>query len=132
LFVARFLASHFASHAAIHVETRPDIWLDAECKEKGIPDIVLRRDGLRYLVLDTKYKTFSDRPEKNDRNQLVTYCHTLGLHRGILIYADDRTVDHHATFKDIVLDAQALALHGSLDEFKERCEQFAGQFESML
>jgi 5-methylcytosine-specific restriction enzyme subunit McrC len=132
LFVARFLASHFASHASIQVEIKPNVWLDADCQEEGIPDIVLRRDGHRYLVLDTKYKTFHDRPAEDDRNQMVTYCHTLGLQRGILIYADDWPVDHRASFKGIVIDAQALALHGSLDEFRERCQQFAGQFEGIL
>ena len=63
---------------------------------------------------------------------MVTYCLSLGLPRGILIYANDHAVDHHADFKGIVLSAQALALHGSLDNFKKRCQQFAGQFEGML
>ena len=132
LFVARFLASHFASHPSIQVEIQPDIWLDVDRQEKGIPDIVLRRDGYPVLVLDTKYKAFHGRPDEADRNQMVTYCHTLGLPRGILIYANDLPVVHQAEFKGIVLSAQALALHGSLDEFGIRCKQFAGQFEGML
>jgi len=132
LFVARFLASHFVSHPSIQVEIQPDIWLDAESQEKGIPDIVLRRDGRPYLVLDTKYKTYENKPEQADRNQMVMYCRTLGLSRGILIYANDQPVHYHPNFKGIVLNAQALALHGGLDEFKERCQQFAGQFEEML
>jgi 5-methylcytosine-specific restriction enzyme subunit McrC len=132
LFVARFLASHFASHPSIQVDIQPDIWLDVDRQEKGSPDVVLRRDGRRYLVLDTKYKTFHSKPDEGDRNQMVMYCHTLRLPRGILIYANDQPVYHHANFEGIVLHAQALALHGSLDEFKERCQQFAGQFEGML
>ena len=132
LFVARFLASHFASHSSLQVEIQPDIWLDTDRQEKGIPDIVLRRDGCPFLVLDTKYKIFHNKPDESDRNQMVTYCHTLGLPRGILIYANDQPINHHANFKGIVLNAQALALHGSLDEFKVRCQQFAGQFEGML
>ena len=132
LFVARFLASHFASHSSLQVEIQPDIWLDTDRQEKGIPDIVLRRDGCPFLVLDTKYKTFHSKPDEADRNQMVTYCHTLGLPRGILIYANDQPVNHHANFKGIVLNAQTLALHGSLDEFRVRCQQFAGQFEGTL
>ncbi len=128
LFVARFLASHFADDPSVQVEIQPDIWLDTDLLEKGIPDIVLRQDGRPYLVLDTKYKTFRGKPEETDRNQMVTYCHTLSLPRGILIYADDHTIDYRADFKGIVLRAQSLALHGSLGTFKERCEQFVVQF----
>lgn len=127
-FVARFLADHFASHASIQVEIQPDIWLDTDHQHKGIPDVVLRQNGRPHLVLDTKYKTFRDKPEEADRNQMVIYCHTLGLPRGVLIYADDHTINHRADFKGIVLRAQSLALHGSLDTFKERCQQFALQF----
>ena len=132
LFVACFLASHFADDPAIQVEIQPDIWLDMDLQEKGIPDIVLRRDGRPYLVLDTKYKTFRGRPENADRDQMVMYCLSLGLPRGILIYADDHAVDHRADFKGIVLSAQSLALHGSLDIFKKRCQQFALQFADRI
>jgi len=132
LFVARFLAGHFASHPSIQVEIQPDIWLDTDRREKGIPDIVLRRDGYPYLVLDTKYKTFRGKPEDADRNQMVTYCFTLGLPRGVLIYADDHAIDYRADFKGIILNAQALALHGSLDAFRERCQQFALQFAERI
>ena len=132
LFVARFLSNHFADHPSIRVEVQPDIWLDTDQQEKGVPDIVLRRDGVRYLVLDTKYKRFWGKPDNADRNQMVTYCHTLGLPRGILIYADDISVPYHADFKGIILNAQTLALHGSLTSFKERCQQFSEQFESLV
>lgn len=129
LFVARLLAEHFADHPSIQVEIQPNIWLDTDRQEKGIPDIVLRSDGRPHLVLDTKYKSFDRRPEEADRNQMVTYCHTLGLPHGVLVYADDRVIDHRAEFKGITLQAQSLALHGSLEAFKGRCQTFAKQFE---
>jgi 5-methylcytosine-specific restriction enzyme subunit McrC len=132
LFVARFLSDHFANNTSIQVEIQPDIWLDADHQEKGIPDIVLRQDGRRYLVLDTKYKRFHVKPDKEDRNQMVTYCHTLGLSRGILIYADDHAINYGASFNNIVLDAQSLSLHGNLNEFQARCRQFAQQFEDRI
>ncbi|MEI2689793.1 MAG: hypothetical protein V9H69_08780 [Anaerolineae bacterium] len=132
LFVARFLASHFTDDPSVQVEIQPDIWLDSDRQEKGIPDIVLRRESQPYLVLDTKYKTFHGMPDQADRNQMVTYCHTLGLSRGLLIYADDHAIDHRANFKGIVLSARSLALHGALNAFKERCQQFAMQFVARL
>lgn len=128
LFVARFLTGYFAHEPSILVDIQPDTWLDTDLQEKGIPDIVLRRNGRPYLVLDTKYKRFNGKPEEVDRNQMVTYCHALGLPRGILIYADDHVVNYSADFKDIVLHAISLALYGSLGTFKERCQQFARQF----
>ena len=102
------------------------------CRRQGILDIVLRRNGRPYLVLDTKYKTFRDKPENTDRDRMVMYCLSLGLPRGILIYADDHAVDHRADFKGIVLSAQSLALHSSLDIFKKRCQQFALQFADRI
>ena len=50
----------------------------------------------------------------------------------VLIYADDHVINHRANFKGIVLSARSLALHGSLDAFKERCQQFAMQFAARL
>lgn len=132
LFVTRFLSDHFANDASIQVMIQPNIWLDTDHQEKGIPDIVLRRNGHPYMVLDTKYKRFGGKPDEADRNQMVTYCHTMGLSRGILIYAGDRLVQYEATFKDIILSAQALALDDKLDAFKTHCQQFAQQFEGRI
>ena len=128
LFVARFLETHFADHPSIQVDIQQDIWLDEDQKEVGIPDIVLRRDSRRYLVLDTKYKVFGQRPEAADRNQMLVYCHTLGLRHGSLIYANDQPVNYRVPFKGVTLNAQALSLHGTLAEFRERCCHFANSF----
>ena len=70
LFVARFLESHFAAHASIQVDIQPSIWLDEDRKRRGIPDIILRRDGRRNLVLDTKYKVF----DRSPREMTATRC----------------------------------------------------------
>jgi hypothetical protein len=80
--------------------------------------------------VDTKYKQFFGRPEDGDQFQMVTYCHTLSLPRGVLIYADDHPIPYRAQFKDILLDAQSLPLHGNLAEFQERCRVFASQFQT--
>jgi 5-methylcytosine-specific restriction enzyme subunit McrC len=128
LFVARFLRDHFAGDPSTQVEIQKSIWLDEDQKEVGIPDIILRRDGRRYLVLDTKYKVFEQKPTAADRNQMFVYCHTLGLKRGILVYANDQDVNYSRPFKGATLSAQALPLHGNLDEFRARCRRFADGF----
>jgi hypothetical protein len=59
---------------------------------------------------------------------MLLYCHTLGLRRGVLIYANDSPIHYGAGFHGITLNAQALSLHGSLAEFTVRCREFAEQF----
>ena len=132
LFVARFLESRFADHSTITVDIKEGIWLDEGQKEEGIPDIVLRRDGRPYMVLDTKYKVFEGKPKGADRNQMLVYCHTLGLRHGSLIYANDQPIAYRVPFKGVTLNAQALSLHGNLAEFKDRCYHFANSFAETL
>ena len=126
LFVARYLEDFFANHPNLSVEIQDDIWLDIEQNEKGFPDIVLYRDHRPALVLDTKYKQFKKQPSPADRNQMLVYCHALDLNRGLLIFADENKVDFLRTFHpQTILQASNLPLHGSLNEFRARCMDFA-------
>lgn len=128
LFVARFLESHLAAHPSIQVDIQPEIWLDDEQKEQAIPDIILRIDGQRRVVLDTKYKVFDQRPAAADRNQMHVYCQALGLSRGILVYANDQPIHYGTRIAGVDLNAQSLSLDGSLAEFEDRCRAFANEF----
>ena len=61
---------------ASHVPTEPDL-------------LFSDRTGTRVLVADTKYKLTSDgRGHNADYYQLLAYCTSLGLPRGVLIYCD--------------------------------------------
>lgn len=130
-FVARFLQEYFATDPMFQVKTQDPIPLDDEHKETGIPDIVLRKNGLPYLVLDTKYKVFKGKPEEADRNQMFMYCHALGLAQGILIYANDRPISYQGHFPQVTIRALALSLSGSLAEFRERCRKFADDLKAL-
>ena len=132
LFVARYLQSHFARHPAISVDIQQDIWLDDDQKESAVPDLVLRNNGRRYLVLDTKYKHFNAQPLPGDRYQMLVYCQTLQLDHGILIYAEDGPVHYRRRFQAATLSALSLPLSGTLTEFRERCLRFAEGFEGEL
>lgn len=125
LFVARYLDVYFADAPTITVDIQQDIWLDEDQKEVGVPDVILRSRGRPFLVLDTKYKTFDRQPVPADRNQMLMYCTTMGLPRGVLIYADDHMVPYLGHFKGMTLIARNLALSGTLTEFDARCQQFA-------
>lgn len=131
LFVARFLEQHFAEiGSAFSVEIQPQIWLGQELKERGIPDIVLRHHGRRFMVLDTKYKAFKGHPAGDDRNQMYMYCRSLDLNHGCLIYPDK--ANYQNTFPDVTLRADGLSLGGSLAVFRERCTKFAAKFTELV
>jgi 5-methylcytosine-specific restriction enzyme subunit McrC len=52
------------------------------------PDLVLQRNGHDYAVGDAKYKRLElDEMPHADLYQLLAYCASLGLPRGVLIYA---------------------------------------------
>lgn len=121
-FVARLLAEATAARPRYHVMTQHPIWLDEGRQLRGQPDIVLRRDGRAVLVLDTKYKVYGARPSPADVNQMVTYCQTLGVGRGVLIYPGDALpADVYELKAGGRLEVRALSLAGGLGEFKGRC-----------
>lgn len=132
LFVGRYLAEHFAGSSLHEVELQPQIWLDRDHKEQGFPDIVLYRAGRPLLVLDTKYKVFHGSPGRDDRNQMLVYCHTMDINHALLIYADDAAPPYRAVFRGKVLDVKTLPLDGSLDAFKQTCRQFASALERQI
>lgn len=128
LFVGRFLEEHFAAHPRFSVELQPQIFLDAEQREKGIPDIVIYRDGRPYLILDTKYKLWKGKPGDDDRNQMFMYCHTMGVKRAILIYSDPNLKYFKRDYEGMSLAARPLPLDGDLETFKDHCQVFAEGF----
>lgn len=133
LFLARYLEQYFSDHPHLEVRIQDDIWLDIEQTEKGIPDIVLYRDGKPVGLLDTKYKKFKEKPSPEDRNQMLVYCHTLALNKGLLIYADVNPVQYMRRFHpQTTLTAKNLSLSGSLHQFRSRCETFAQELEHTM
>ena len=125
LFVARLLSEATAIRPRYHVAAQPIIWLDEARRLKGRPDIVLRRDGRDYLVLDTKYKVYGDKPKPEDVHQMVTYCHTLGVGRGVLVYPGDTPLaEEHVMKAGVRLEMRSLSLNGSLAEFRQNCGIF--------
>jgi 5-methylcytosine-specific restriction enzyme subunit McrC len=128
LFIARFLEQHFAAHPRFSVEIQPQLFLDTEQKEAGIPDIVIYKDGNPYLILDTKYKLFHGKPSNEDRNQMFMYCHTMGVKRAILIYSDPNLDYFTRDYEGMTLAARSLRLDGDLATFQERCRVFAEGF----
>ena len=135
LFVAHYLADYFAAASgpgrSLDVEIQRQIWLDESQREPVRPDIILRRNGSRFLVLDTKHKRLQGSPEEGDRREMLEYCNTLHLRRGVLIYSDGAplTMDHpYPGGMSWALRTEVLPLTGSLAEFRARCDAFAERF----
>lgn len=124
LFVARYLERSFAQHPRYRLDIQHQIWLDADHKEKGKPDIWIEADNRPLLILDTKYKTFDGSPSESDRNQMIVYCHTQRMTHSLLIYADPAPVHYRASFHGIWLEATTLSLSGDLAQLRHRCSQF--------
>lgn len=125
-FIGRFLERTFAEkQSPFSVMISPNIWLGEQPKEKGIPDIVLTYQGQPCLILDTKYKLFSGKPNEADRNQMFIYCHTMKLQHAWLIYPGELLAAYQNSFPGMQLTSRGFALDGRLDEFVQRCDSFA-------
>ena len=132
LFVGRYLQETFANHPRLSVALQETIWLDEAQRAQGRLDIMLRRDGRAWLILDTKYKRFGGQPSADDRQQMYTYCGTMGIDRAVLVYADAWAGTYREVLKraqgpvaPVTLVAQSLPLDGTLAEFRARCARWA-------
>ena len=129
LYVARFLSWELASHPTLAVRIQPEIWLDSAENERGIPDIIITRNGEPTLVIDTKYKPFTGRMVESDRYQLYTYCSVMGVERGLLLYAGESAEPHTTQMRDVRLSAVSLALDGSAEQLAQRTRSIISQLE---
>ena len=136
LFVAHYLAAYFAASSSkpdqsVDVAIQKEIWLDESERERVRPDIVLRRHGQPYLVLDTKHKMLQGLPDEGDRREMLEYCNALCLRSGVLIYSDGPAHARHYGYSGQMawtLRTEILTLTGSLPEFQARCQAFAERF----
>ncbi len=130
-FIARLLAEELLAWPRLRLEDQWQIYLDEERRLQGRPDLLLYRDGRAALVLDTKYKVYNEKPTNADINQMVTYCHTLGVGRGVLLYpgdtADDAPGDEYRLKAGVTLAIRGLSLTGPLAVFRARARAFARQ-----
>ncbi len=128
-FVARLLAEELVAWPRLRLENQQPIALDTERRLKGRPDLLLYRDGRAALVLDTKYKVYNEKPTNADINQMFTYCHTLGIDRGVLLYpgdtASDAAGEEYNMTAGVKLLVRGLSLTGPLAAFRTRAHTFA-------
>lgn len=130
VFTAEYLTDFFLQVPSIDVAVQQDLWLDADQRVKGVPDVVIKLHDRPALVLDTKYKNVHGQPPNADFYQMVTYCHRLGLARGILIYPGAARMTR--TFNGISVHVLSLDLAGPLSIFRNRCRRFAQELQGLV
>ena len=83
------------------------------------PDLVLQSAGLDLAVEDAKYKDMNVKtPPNEDLYQLLAYCVSLNLKRGLLIYAGEFDERYRVERAGIVLEATAVDLTGSPEQIE--------------
>jgi len=85
-FVAGILKEKLAGHPSLSLSSQESRWLDREATRNFSPDLILYRKDEPVLVLDTKYKAMEGGPDSEDLYQILTYCHSLGVKEGMLLY----------------------------------------------
>lgn len=125
-FVSGYLREYLAGHPHLSVRPQFSYTLDEDGRVPGKPDNLLLWDGRPVLPLDTKYKVYGERPKPEDFYQMLAYCHTLGLDRGLLLYPADPAPGERFRFTSgVTVYAEALPLDGPLDDFRARCAAWA-------
>jgi hypothetical protein len=132
LYVARYLKESFAADPVLSLEIQPTIWLDTTQKERGRPDLVLRSNRQRALIMDTKYKRFDGAPAADDIHQMIAYCHSLNVARSLLIYADPRPPDYRRDFHGIHLHVLSLPLDGAISLLRQRSQNLVDQLRTLF
>ncbi len=87
------------------------------------PDLLFADpSGMNVLVADSKYKLISDGRGRNaDYYQLLAYCTSLGLPRGVLIYCDANSESRPPRAVEVrhsgaILEAFQVGLSGSFED----------------
>jgi 5-methylcytosine-specific restriction enzyme subunit McrC len=84
-----------------------------------IPDLVLSARDKDIAVGDAKYKEpGKDKPANEDLFQLLSYCVSLGLKSGLLIYSGNFDRHYRINQSDIVLEATSINLTGEPEQIE--------------
>lgn len=84
-----------------------------------IPDLVLSARDRDIAVGDAKYKEpGKDKPANEDLFQLLSYCVSLGLKAGLLIYSGNFDRHYRINQSDIVLEATSINLTGEPEQIE--------------
>ncbi len=132
-FVARILTTDMKDKA-LRIKEQEIEYADEQSMTQIRPDIVIWRGSTsRILVMDAKYK---EEVNDDDLRQIWIYCIVLSVPAGILVYpkhaallSEKRTLrghNVHALLKAIDLSKPTLA------EFKDECNRFANEVESII
>lgn len=129
-FIAAFLCETIGC-SCLEVRPKHATALDQALHEHAEMDIVLLRDGQPVLVMDTKYKTYDGKPARHDLNQIFTYCHTLQVKRGVLLYPGAAFINDSRLMTGVRVDMRNVSLGGDLAQVKANLSRLVDDLVQM-
>lgn len=111
----------------LSVQSQVQIYMDHDRKVTMRPDLILLHEDARVLIADCKYKGLKNEPTGNDDlYQLLAYCSTTGVRKGMLIYprhsADGGEV--HVRNLHCVIRQETIDLGRTGDDWERANEEF--------
>lgn len=95
-----------ATHDGFAFARQSPQWLTADILMR--PDLVISRRGTKLAVGDAKYIELEGWPHAN-LYQMLAYCISMGLPRGLLIYANTRPLEAHRVLgQDVELEIMGI------------------------
>lgn len=102
-------------------------------KLRVIPDIILSYKGSLSVVVDTKYRELTSKPEESEVAQMVLYSLSTGVKRCILVYTGKDAIYGYQLKEQINLETLSLDLNTSSKmEFEKRCSDFVTKIGVIL
>jgi len=96
------------------------------------PDLVIQAKSGRRMVADTKYKA-TGKPDREDLYQMLAYCRVMGIDRGLLITAGERTSRTYAVRDgETTIDVVSVDLDGTIANIQKSIEYLAEWIRNCL
>jgi 5-methylcytosine-specific restriction enzyme subunit McrC len=119
----RFIAAYLKEAlrgSGLQVRAKYRSPLDRDQLEDAEMDVVLLRHEDPVLVLDTKYKSYEGKPTRTDLTQIYTYCQTLQVRRGVILYPSAAHLDDQRRMIGVDVAVLGIGLGGSLERIQAR------------
>lgn len=132
-FVVNLLRDKMENYSKLEIEEQKKEYADIFRKLGLDLDIVISYYKKPILILDTKYKEFKDKPDRDDFAQIITYSNSTGVKNSGLIYPGNKEEYHYQLHQDIKLNILFLDLQASnKNEFENKCTNFINSINSLI
>jgi 5-methylcytosine-specific restriction enzyme subunit McrC len=125
-FVVNILKTTFVN---LQIQEQKKEYADLTKQLESKLDIVISFKKKPILILDTKYKEYKDRPDADDRDQLIAYSTISEIKNCGLIYPGKNLIPNFAIKTNIVMHIVMIDLQAeNSKEFEEKVKHFTNFF----